>query len=159
MERDIRILRDGSICKFFKSAVLNEEIEWFNENHFEVVEMDARNWNGKNIHKNLKEALNFPDYYGENLDAFDDCIDDKYNERYKGLVLAFRHYDNFIEEDKEFGEAILDILACKSREWLVFGRKLIVLLQSDNPDLELSKLGGISPSWNGAEWFDKDRTV
>ena len=30
------------------------------------------------VHKTLKKAFNFPDYYGENLDALWDCLDGDY---------------------------------------------------------------------------------
>ena len=30
------------------------------------------------VHKTLKKAFNFPDYYGENLDALWDCLDGEY---------------------------------------------------------------------------------
>ncbi|MBQ7356351.1 MAG: barstar family protein [Clostridia bacterium] len=33
--------------------------------------------NYRDIHKTIKEALDFPDYYGENLDALWDCLTDQ----------------------------------------------------------------------------------
>ena len=157
IERDIEILKDGPICKYFKNGILDEDIIWFSNNNFEVIEMNARNWNKKNAHLNLKTALNFPDYYGENLNAFSDCLSDMHNKRYKGLILVFRHYDNFVESDRSFAEGILDIIAGESRNWLLTGQKLIGLVQSDNPDIEFPELGGISPSWNSAEWLNENR--
>lgn len=155
--RDLEILKDGPICKYFKNSILDEDLNWFINNHFEVFEMSCRTWNRKNAHQNLKAGLNFPDYYGENLNAFADCLTDMYNTKYRGLVIVFRHYDHFVDEDVKFAEAILDIIARESRVWLLTGQKLIVLMQSDNPDLNFPKLGGTSPSWNNREWFNEDR--
>ena len=157
IERDIEILKDGPICKYFKNGVLDEDLAWFNNNNFEVKEMDCRNWNRKNVHQKLKTALDFPDYYGENLNAFNDCLADLYDKKHKGLILVFRNFDNFVEEDGIFAEGILDNIAEESRIWLLTGQKLIGLVQSNNPDLNFPKLGGISPSWNSSEWFDSDR--
>ncbi len=157
IEKDIGILKNGPICKYFKNGILDEDLNWFNNNNFEIIEMNCRSWNRKNAHQNLKVALSFPDYYGENLNAFADCLSDMYNEKYKGLILVFRLYDNFVEEDGKFAEAILDIIARESRVWLLKGQKLIGLIQSDNPDLDFPELGGTSPSWNGEEWFNADR--
>ena len=157
IEKDIEILKDGPICKYFKNGILDEDLNWFNNNNFEIIEVNCRNWNRKNAHQNLKIALNFPDYYGENLNAFADCLTDMYNKRYKGLILVFRRYDNFVEEDGKFAEAILDIIAKESRVWLLTGQKLIGLIQSDNPDLDFPELGGTSPSWNGIEWLNENR--
>ncbi|WP_100616346.1 barstar family protein [Confluentibacter citreus] len=157
IERDIEILKNGPICKYFKNGVLNDDLIWFSNNNFEIIEMNTRTWNRKNAHPNLKTALNFPDYYGENLNAFVDCLRDLYNKKYKGLILAFRNYDNFVNEDKNLATGILDIIAKESRIWLLTGQKLIGLVQSDNPDLDFPELGGISPDWNSSEWFNDNR--
>ncbi len=157
IERDFEILKDGPIHKYFRNRVLDEDVIWFSNNNFEIIEMNARNWNRKNAHQKLKAALDFPDYYGENLAAFSDCLSDMYNKRYKGLLLVFRRYDSFVEEDKNFAEAVLDIIAGESWIWLLTGQKLIGLVQTDNPDLNFNKLGGICPSWNSSEWYNSDR--
>ncbi|WP_165453918.1 barstar family protein [Hyunsoonleella flava] len=155
--KDIEILKDGPICKYFKNGILDKDLNWFNNKNFEVIEMNCRNWNRKNAHRKLKDALNFPDYYGENMNAFADCLTDMYNKKHRGLVLVFRSYDSFVEEDVKFAEAILDIIARESRIWLLTGQKLIGLIQSDNPDLDFPELGGTSPIWNPSEWFNADR--
>ncbi len=157
--KDIQILRDGPICLYFKNTILDEDLNWFSNNDFEVIDMNTQSWNRKNAHKYLKTALNFPDYYGENLDAFNDSLGDMYNERFKGLILIFRQYDNFVSEDQEFAEGILDVIARNSREWLLIGQKLITLVQSNNPNLYFPKLGGISPNWNAAEWLNENRKL
>ncbi len=157
IERDIEILKNGPICKYYKNTILDEDIKWFLNNNYEVIELNVRNWTRKNAHKNLKEALNFPDYYGENLNAFNDCIGDLYNKRYKGLLLVFRSYDHFVDENRSFAESILDSITYESRIWLLTGQKLIGLVQSNNPDLEFSKLGGINPGWNSYEWLNSNR--
>lgn len=155
--RDFEILRAGSICKYFRSEILNKDITWFQNNKFRIVEMNTRKWDRNNVHKNLKTALDFPDYYGENLAAFSDCLGDLYNEKYKGLILVFKHYCQFVKQDKEVAEALLDIISRESRIWLLTGQKLIGLVQTDDPDLEFPQLGGVSPSWNSAEWLNENR--
>lgn len=155
--KDYEILKSGPICKYFKNSILDEDLSWFDSNNFEVIEMNCKNWNRKNAHEKLKAALNFPDYYGENLNAFADCLSDLYNERYQGLVLVFRRFESFVEEDGKFAEAILDIMTRESRVWLLSGQKLIGLVQSNNPDLDFPEIGRISPSWNSFEWLNEKR--
>ena len=157
MTKDIEILKDGPICKYYKNSILDEDMHWFIDNGFDVYDITVRNWDKNNFHKHLKKELNFPDYYGENLAAFNDCLGDMYNDRYKGVVIIFRRYDEFLNNERSSAEAILDIIATESRNWLLKGKKLIGLIQSNEPNLVLPKLGGISPNWNLAEWMNDSR--
>ena len=44
-----------------------------------MINLDFSNCNYiSEIHKELKNKFNFPDYYGENLDALWDCLDGDY---------------------------------------------------------------------------------
>ncbi len=153
-QRDVEILKDGPICMYHNNGILDDDFNWFSSNNFEVFEMNCHSWTKKNLHKKMKEALYFPDYYGENLNAFYDCLGDMLNTKYRGLVLIFRNYDNLVEQHRPTSEGILDSIARTSREWLIEGHKLICLIQSNDPDLHFPELGGLRPNWNGAEWFD-----
>ena len=157
MTKDIEILKDGPICKYYKNSILDEDASWFIDNRFDVYDMDVRNWNLKNYHKHLQNNLNFPDYYGENLDAFSDCLEDMFNPRYKGVILVFRNYDEFYNRMRKPEIGILDIIASESRIWLLNGQKLIGLIQSNEPHLDLPELGGKKPGWNSKEWLNKER--
>jgi RNAse (barnase) inhibitor barstar len=155
--KDIEILKNGPICKYFKTNVLNEDLIWFQNNKFEIIDMNLSNWTKHNFHKKLKESLHFPDYYGENLDAFNDCLLDMIDTNFKGLILVFRNFDDFYKEDRQKSEAILDIISKQSRNWLLYGKKLIVLLHSKDSELDFPEFGGTSPHWNSSEWFNSDR--
>jgi len=157
LTKDIEILKDGPICKYYKNSILDKDVSWFIDNRFDVYDMNVKDWNKKNFHKHLKEKFNFPDYYGENLDAFEDCLSEMYNTRYKGLVIVFRQYDEFLNRERKSAEIILDIIATESRVWLLNGQKLIGLIQSNEPNLELPKIGGIEPGWNSEEWMNNTR--
>ena len=84
--------------------------------------------------------MDFPDCYGENLAAFNDCLGDLYPTNYIGLIIVFRHFDNIANEDKSFCEELLNVIANQSRQWLVFGCRLIGIIQLDDPDLSFNKV-------------------
>ena len=105
------------------------------------------------MHSQLKEKLDFPDYYGENFDALRDCLSDL-NIIKTGLVLVFRHLDTI---KKQIAHAILDIMADSARLHMLFGDRIITLAQVDDPDYEIDPVGQTSVLWNGQEWLNSRR--
>ncbi|MEN0049550.1 MAG: hypothetical protein AAF806_20990 [Bacteroidota bacterium] len=68
-----------------------------------------------------------------------------------------RNINNIVNENKDFIEDILGVVSTVSRRWLLYGKFLIGALQSEDPDINFSKVGGEKPFWNDDEWFDEDR--
>jgi len=124
---------------------------------YRTVDFNTKDWTKKSCHEDLKLGLDFPNYYGGNLDAFNDCLSDLLPPDKTGLVIIFRNFDEFAGLDKRYCEALLDVIASQSRQWLLRQKRLIGLVQSNDPDLYFEKVGGSSPTWNGQEWLDSDR--
>ena len=74
-------------------------------------------------HKTLKKAFNFPDYYGENLDALWDCLDGDYCPNDAHIEIAGIRYLNdkfdgygdkikkiFEELPKEYGNENIKVI-------------------------------------------------
>src|SRR5882757_9086408 len=89
---DYRIFQNGWTSLYWKKHILDADIDWFKTENFKVVEFDCSSWADiNNIHSDLKTQLNFPDYYGENLDALNDCVSDLEMPD-AGFVIVFRHF-------------------------------------------------------------------
>jgi ribonuclease inhibitor len=58
------------------------------------------------IHKVLKETFDFPDFYGENLDALWDCMRDYCEYNLHIVVVGFEH---FPDEWKEYMSKIFEV--------------------------------------------------
>ena len=66
-------------------------------------------------------------------------------------------FENFLQHGAD-GEGMLDAFADASRLWSLFGRRLIVLVQVDDPSyVGPPDLGATPAEWNGREWMTKDR--
>ena len=109
------------------------------------------------FHSNIQKSLNFPEYYGKNLAAFKDCLGDMFEDPKFGIVIVFRHFELLYNHNKDLCEGILDAIDDISWEWLILGKKLICLIQSEDPDLFIDKIGGYNPVWNNREWLDSKR--
>jgi glycosyltransferase involved in cell wall biosynthesis len=71
-----------------------------------------------------------------------------------GQIILFRHFD-FI--NKEQARIILEIFSINARSQMLFGNKLIILVQVDNPNFKLNSTGETFVHWNGSEWLNSNR--
>src|SRR5688572_14562804 len=93
------------------------------------------------MHEALGSGLEFRGYYGRNLDALNDCLCDIEISEESGRALVFNRYDAFTVRFPRLAWAILDIVEITSRRLLLFGRRLLVLVQSDDPAISFEPVG------------------
>ena len=83
-----------------------------------------------------------------------------------GLALVLRHYDRFesaiqinTARAQSFAGIVLDILAHAVRYHMLFGRRRLIVVQSDDPRIRFDNLAPVFANWNPREWFDKNRAL
>ncbi|MEO3946303.1 barstar family protein [Gorillibacterium sp. CAU 1737] len=76
---------------------------------FDVYLLDCESWDKNNCLLEIGNTLEFPDFYGKSLDAFNDCLSDIVPSG-EGLVLVFKNFDKFNERDKDIAFHVLDII-------------------------------------------------
>jgi RNAse (barnase) inhibitor barstar len=166
---DWTILRDGGVALYCKPEILTQDLNWLESKGYGIVSFEAGEWScEEQMHLELKSALSFPDYYGRNLDALNECIcEDLVVPDEGGLVLVFRSYDRFasaVQLDiraggRSFAEIVLHVLAHAVRFHMLFGRRLLIIVQSGNPRIRFDNLAPVFADWNPREWFDKNRDL
>ena len=72
-------------------------------------------------------ALSFPDYYGQNWDALEECLHDLAGEG--GLVLVIDHAAIPETADPEAWGILLDVLSVAAEDWQAAGRAFSVFLR------------------------------
>lgn len=151
---DWEILQNGWASLYWKPEVLGKDLAWFRKEKFEVIIFDCSSWGQtEKIHKDLKKQLHFPDHYGENINALDDCLSDlQLNDN--GLVIVF---EQFHLVNKDYAYPLLNTFADNARKQILFGKKLIMLIQVDDPKYQLEPIGTCPVLWNHSEWLNKDR--
>jgi hypothetical protein len=92
-----------------------------------------------------------------NLDALNDALRYLEVDPQSGLVFCFVRYDLLRTASPELADGVLDMIERNSRDYLLYGRRLLALLQSDDPTIQFHPLGGRSATWNRREWLNKDR--
>jgi RNAse (barnase) inhibitor barstar len=156
-----QLLEHGPITLYRKPDILEETTKWFGQHNYEVVTFDCLQWKSpeEDFYTDVSKQLGFPDYFGRNLHAFDDCLGDTYFPEKQGIVLAFRNFETFYDRDKDFAWNVLDIIATKAYGFLHGPYRLIALVQSDDPELSFEPVGAHFVQWNSREWFNKARRL
>lgn len=158
----IEYMSDTFVTLFWRKRLFTEAAQRLGERGFRVIHLKAGQWNTeRDMHRAIAEALDFPGYYGHNLDAFNDCLGDVacyggYDEdddapEGAGLVLAFTDYDRFAATCPRVAQVVLDIIAGQARRASVFDRRLICLVQSNDPRIWFEPVGAAPVLWNTDE--------
>jgi len=153
-----QLLANSPVTLFYRPAILNETTAWLDANGYQIVRLDSRHWGLDAMHDDFARALGFPDHYGRNLDALKDCLRDVvdgdygWNMKSTGLVIIFNGYERFASAHAREAHVVLDIFSHQSRDASLIGRRLLCLVQTDDPNLALRQVGASAVEWNPTEW-------
>jgi hypothetical protein len=157
---DLQLLQSSPIMMYRRREVLDADIEWLMEHDYRANDLDCAGWlSGDDLQEAIAAQLEFPDYYGRNLDTLDDCLSELPIPENGGRLLILRAFDQFASRCPDIAWYVLDIIAANSRYHLLFGRRLITLLHSDDPQLTIEAVGACPVMWNPKEFRDEDRAV
>ena len=155
---DLRLLQNSPVALYFRAGFLDEDTGWLRGEGYQIEEFDCTGWHAESdFHTAIAARLAFPDYYGGNLDAFNDCIGDIEVPDAGGKAIVFRRFDLFAQREPRVAQVILDIMASASWHHLLFGRRLLTMVQSDDPRIDFQPVGSQPVMWNPREWLNKNR--
>ncbi|MFZ3470868.1 barstar family protein [Streptomyces sp. 4.24] len=161
----IEYMGNTFVTLFWRQRLLDQAVQRLEDRDFRVVRLAAGQWSTEqDMHRAVAAALQFPDYYGHNLDALNDCLGDVacyggYDDSVEGagLVLAFADYDRFAAACPRPAQVVLDIIADRARRAAVLQRRLICLVHSNDPDIQFDPVGAVPVMWNSDERLDSNR--
>lgn len=147
---DWRILMNGSVSLYHDIDTLNEDIQWLENEGYQLHIFDFHIIKtSEEFHKEAKEKLKFPDYYGENLAAFRDClINDLQIPEDGGTAIVLKGFDGYYRSDKGYAHEILERLDENSRKQMLYGRRFLTLLQIDDKSTLIKEIGQHTIVWN-----------
>ena len=155
---DWRLLERGAVALYHKSSVLSPDLAWLRHHGYVVHELDAAAWTSPaDFHSDAQRVLSFPAHYAKNLASWIDCVAEIAVPDEGGMAIVFRRYDSFAKAQPQLAQTILDSLETTSRRFLLTGRRLIALVQSDDPRIRFERVGAMPVTWNPREWSDSDR--
>ncbi|MDB5987787.1 MAG: hypothetical protein JWR16_2840 [Nevskia sp.] len=150
---DWSLLQNSPIALYHSTSVLEEDIAWFKKNGYVVRSSSPERWESATAFLlALGKTLGFPEHFGRNLDAFNDCLSDLDVPQDGGFVLVLREFEQVAASFPTEAHAILDILASNSRRFLLTGQRLIALVHSNDPEIQFQSVGATPVLWNPLEW-------
>ncbi len=143
---DFELLQNGPITLYYRREILEDDLSWLRHHNYRIDSFDCKDWWWiddfiEAIYPKLGLLNNYPGW-GGSLDNWNDDLHDLVIPENSDLVLVFYQYDQFFQRAPEIAETVLDVFAKHARFQLLFGRRLIILVQSGNPMLAFNKVGG-----------------
>ncbi len=158
---DWPLLQNGAVNLFKNLTYFVETQTDLKTAGYQVGYVDCRS-GIKSFRSQLSDVLNWSEQFGYdewsgNFNALNDALYTyPFGESGKS-VLAFEAFDQIVNEDADFAFGILDAIEYSSRNHLLFSRRLIALVQTNDPRYSCEKIGGRSANWNPKEWLHADR--
>jgi len=163
---DYRLVHNTFVTMFWRTSLLDETVQWLRAHGYDVVEFDAAAWGSPvSMLDDVAAALDFPDHFGRNLDALNDCMADVASGEYgwraeaTGLVMVLKAFDTFTAVDRRAAQIMLDIFAQRARSAILLGNRIICLVQSNDPALTFQPVGSVPVVWNEAESLNSKRGI
>ena len=158
---DYDILNTGGFRLYKRTDLLQEDMAGLGALSYRIFDFDCTDWSDEGImHSQVATRLEFPSYYGRNLDALSDCLRDVPFLQNEAAALVLRRFDDLFNREPELAATLLHIVARAEWEFLLTERRLVCLLQSNDPWLHSKlpeSLGQRSAHWNRAEFLDANR--
>jgi hypothetical protein len=155
---DWRLMERGAVALYHKGTILTQDVAWFRHHRYAVFDLDASRWTTPaEFHADAQRVLAFPQHYAKNLASWVDSLAELEVPDESGTVIVFRRYDAFAQAQRELAQTILDSIESTSRRFLLTGRRLLALVQSDDPRIRFERVGAMPVTWNPREWLDSDR--
>jgi RNAse (barnase) inhibitor barstar len=145
---------------YWQKQLLETDAQWLADHAYRLYRLNCEQWSSdQSALVEIGMALGFPDYYGRNLDAFNDCLSDIEIPVNGGVGIILLRFDHFAKQSPVTAQTLLDIFADNSRSSMLFGRRLVTLVQSDDPRLSFDAVGATPVMWNPREWLNKNRGI
>lgn len=149
---DFEILTEGGVALYYQHEVLGEDVAWFALEKYEVVQFDDGAMDSLDaFHFEARLKLSVAGDYEPTFDGFRVAVSQLAVPDPGGVALVFTGIERLATMDPVSTLRLFDVISDLSRECSLYGRRLVALAQSDEPDLDLGPIGGKTLTWNSRE--------
>jgi hypothetical protein len=151
------LMLNGPVSLYLRPEYLDEDSDELRKLGYTVRALDCHRWTSWDAaNDDLGSAFGFPEWWGRNLNALRDVLTEIEVPEAGGMAVVLRAIDGNLA----LVEPIIEALADRSRYWLLFGRRFLILAQTADPRYRgPSDLGATPAQWNPREWRNDARGV
>jgi RNAse (barnase) inhibitor barstar len=154
------LFQNGGVVLYHKHQILTEHTAWLVREGYQLRELDAYGWKDANaFHEDVKRVFAFPGHYANNLASLVDSLGELEIPPGGAVTVQMKRYDRFAKAEPHLAWSVLDALETTSRRLLLTGRRLLTLVQSDDPRIKFERVGAMPVNWNPREWLESDRGI
>jgi RNAse (barnase) inhibitor barstar len=119
---DWQLFQNGWVTMYWRKELIEEHCAWLTKHAYQLHRFDRNNWFSDEIAlSEIARELRFPEYFGKNLDALNDCLRDLEIPNEGGLAIVLLHYDRFAVKNPQVVYTILDVFADNARSYMLLG--------------------------------------
>ena len=128
--------RASGLFRLSDDAPIKELERLAKQYHYKFFLLDGAEIRGKERFLNHAAAvLSFPDYFGNNWDAFEDCLTDMSWHETDGFLIVYDHFEAFAQHSPDQFKMALEILQDSVEFWRERERAFFVLLRGRGEQL------------------------
>ncbi len=157
---DWPLLQNGAVNLYWRSELFEEAILSLKNLNYRILKLRFDNFDQFKL--DLSSSLKWHEQFGYtpwvgNLNALDDGLRGEPFNSSTRSVICISNYDSLVKYDGDFAYKILDIIERTSRDYLLFGKVLIGLIQTNDPTYCCEGIGATNTHWNLREWKNASR--
>lgn len=157
---DWKLYQWGAISLYYREEYFREDVLWLAQHGYVIHSIDCTD--GETFQKQMSVALDWSQLFGYerwngNLNALNDGFRHLDIPPEGGFAFAFKQFNLIKRENADWAQGILDVIEWHSHDYLLLGRRLLALVQSNNPRIAFEKVGARDVQWNPREWFSASR--
>jgi hypothetical protein len=157
---DWKLFQSGAIVLYYREEWFDEDARWLAQHDYVVHHIDCGQH--ESFQAQMSAALSWSQLFSlegwnGNLNALNDGFRHLEIPAEGGMAFCFKQFNLIKREDPQWAQGILDVIQCASYEYLLLGKRLLALVQSNNPRIHFGPVGAHTVQWNPREWFSASR--